>query len=341
MTLPESKKTQRNYEEHPFAEYVRILGKGKKGSRSLTAEEAFNSMSMILNKEVEDLQLGAFLMLLRVKEESPEELAGFVKAAKSTMTPPTHLQVDLDWSSYAGKRRHLPWYLFSVICLAQNGMRIFMHGASGHTADRMYTEDVLQELGFSISDNWTQAEDTLNKLNFCYMPLSCLSPRLNDMINMRPILGLRSPVHSLSRLINPINADTVIQGIFHPAYSTMHQEAGQILGYKQLAVIKGEGGEIERNPDNELSVLFSGSNGLTEETWPRMYDKRHVKASEMTVAHMIKVWKGDHSDEYAEGAIIGTMALTLKTTGKAKDQEEALKLAKNQWESRDKNFLDT
>lgn len=330
---------QVNNNEHPFAEYVRILGKGKKGSRSLTGEEAFKSMSMILNNEVEDLQLGAFLMLLRVKEESPEELAGFVNAAKSTMAPPSQLQVDLDWSSYAGKRRHLPWYLFSVICLAQNGMRIFMHGASGHTADRMYTEDVLQDLGFKISEDWTQAEDALNKLNFCYMPLSYLSPRLNDMINMRSVLGLRSPVHSLSRLINPVNAETVIQGIFHPAYSTMHQKAGQILKYKQLAVIKGEGGEIERNPDNELSVLFSGSNGLTEETWPRMYNKRHVKADEMSVDHMKKVWKGDDFDEYAEGAIIGTMALALKTTGKVTNQEEALKQAKEQWESRDKNFL--
>ncbi len=341
MTSPKTQKPNKTYEEHPFAEYVRILGKGKKGSRSLTGEEAYNSMSMILNNEVEDLQLGAFLMLLRVKEESPEELAGFVRAVKSTMTSPAHLQVDLDWSSYAGKRRHLPWYLFSVICLAQNGMRIFMHGASGHTADRMYTEDVLQDLGFSISESWPQAEESLKKLNFCYMPLSCLSPRLDDMINMRPILGLRSPVHSLSRLINPVNAETVIQGIFHPAYSTMHQEAGHILGYKQLAVIKGEGGEIERNPDNELSVLSSGLSGLNEEVWPRMYDKRHVKASEMSVGHMIKVWKGEHFDEYAEGAIIGTMAIALKTTGKTESQEEALKLAKDHWESRDKGLLDT
>ena len=341
MTLKKTQKPAKTYEEHPFAEYVRILGKGKKGSRSLTEEEAFKSMSMILNNEVEDLQLGAFLMLLRVKEESPEELAGFVKAAKSIMAPPTELKVDLDWSSYAGKRRHLPWYLFSVICLAQNGMRIFMHGASGHTADRMYTEDVLQDLGFTISQNWSDAKEALNKLNFCYMPLSFISPRLDDMINMRPILGLRSPVHSLSRLINPVNADTVIQGIFHPAYSTMHQEAGQILLYKQLAVIKGEGGEIERNPDNELNVLFSGDDGLTEETWPRMYDKRHVKAENLSIDHMINVWKGEFFDEYAEGAIIGTMALALKTTGKATNQEEALTLAKTQWDTRNKAFLNT
>ena len=68
--------------EHPFAPFVRILGKGKTSSRSLTLDEARQAMAMILDGEVEDVQLGAFLMLLRVKEESPEELAGFVQASR-------------------------------------------------------------------------------------------------------------------------------------------------------------------------------------------------------------------------------------------------------------------
>jgi anthranilate phosphoribosyltransferase len=64
--------------EHPFAEYIRILGKGKKGSRPLTQDEAYHAMKMILAEEVLPIQLGAFLMLMRVKEETPEELAGFL-----------------------------------------------------------------------------------------------------------------------------------------------------------------------------------------------------------------------------------------------------------------------
>ena len=58
---------------HPFAQYVRIVGKGKNGARSLTYDEAYDSFSMILKGDVLDVQLGAFLMLLRVKEESVEE----------------------------------------------------------------------------------------------------------------------------------------------------------------------------------------------------------------------------------------------------------------------------
>ena len=94
---------------HPFAQTIRTLGRGKKGSRDLTEEEAYSAFSQVLKDEVEPEQLGAFLMLLRVKEETAAELAGFVRAARDHLETPTKLPaVHLDWSSYAGKRRHLP-----------------------------------------------------------------------------------------------------------------------------------------------------------------------------------------------------------------------------------------
>lgn len=102
--------------EHPFAQYIRILGKGKTGTRSLDQREAQQAFDMILRGKTEPLQLGAFLMLLRVKEESPEELAGFVLACRDNMlTPPEDLLANLDWSSYAGKSTNTPG-LFSPCC---------------------------------------------------------------------------------------------------------------------------------------------------------------------------------------------------------------------------------
>ena len=93
--------------EHPFAQFVRILGKGKRGARGLIREEAREAMGMLLDGKVEQTQLGAFLMLLRHKEESPEELAGFTEAVRQRVQAPP-IAVDLDWPSYAGKKRHLP-----------------------------------------------------------------------------------------------------------------------------------------------------------------------------------------------------------------------------------------
>ncbi len=322
--------------EHPFAEYVRILGKGKKGSRSLSESEAFDAMSMILNAKVEDLQLGAFLMLLRVKEESPEELSGFVKAAQQRIAAPSSLRVDLDWSSYAGKRRHLPWYLFSILLLAQQGVKIFMHGASGHTADRIYTEDALNDLGFALCTTWSDVEAQLNCTNFAYMSLEHMLPYMHTMINMRALLGLRSPVHSLSRLLNPLGAPVVLQGIFHPPYAQLHQKAGMLLGYPTLCVIKGEGGEIERNPDTGLTAYTSKQGVLATEDWPPMFSKRHVKAPDLSIKHMKQVWSGTQEDEYGEGAIIGTLALALKELGKVTTQEAAMQQAKTTWDQRNK-----
>ena len=76
------------YEEHPFAQYVRILGKGKNGTRPFTEQEAFDSFSMVLAGEVEPVQLGAYMMLMRVKEETREELVGFVRAVRNSIQIP-------------------------------------------------------------------------------------------------------------------------------------------------------------------------------------------------------------------------------------------------------------
>lgn len=230
--------------EHPFAQFVRIVGKGKNGARSLTYDEAYQAFKMILNNEVLDVQLGAFLMLLRVKEESVDELAGFVQATRDSLNF-SPLQVDLDWSSYAGKRKHYPWFLLAALTLAHHGYRIVMHGAAGHTLNRVYTEQVLEYLGHPICQNQDDVEQQLQQRQFAYMPLEVISPVLSELISLRNVMGLRSPIHTLARLINPFNAPATLQAIFHPAYRSSHQQAAFKLGYLNSAVIKGEGGEFE------------------------------------------------------------------------------------------------
>ncbi len=127
-----------DHQPHPFARFVRILGRGKSFTRSLTLDEAEEAMTMILAGEVLPEQLGAFLMLLRLKEESAEEIAGFARAARKTFAH-APVAVDVDWPSYAGKSRQLPWFILSALVLARNGWRVFMHSFDGHTAGRLYT----------------------------------------------------------------------------------------------------------------------------------------------------------------------------------------------------------
>jgi anthranilate phosphoribosyltransferase len=327
-------------QEHPFAQYVRILGKGRNGSRGLTADESYEAMRMILNDEVEPIQLGAFLMLMRVKEETPEEVAAAVRAIRETLKVPSDApKVDLDWSSYAGKKRQLPWYLLATLLLAQNGVKIFMHGASGHTAGRIYTKEVLPALGIPVATSLEEASEQIKQHNFSYLDLEQLSPKLYEIIEMRPVLGLRSPVHTIARMINPFNAPYMMQGIFHPGYRDTHQEAGQHLGQPHMAVIKGEGGEIERNPDQACLIRTVHDGVLGEEEWPPMFAKRHIRSDDLDVQHLAQVWDGSREDEYGVGSVIGTVAVTLYMMGRAASREEAEAEAKRLWESRNRERL--
>jgi anthranilate phosphoribosyltransferase len=315
--------------EHPFAPFVRILGKGKRGARDMTREEAREAMGMLLDGNAEDTQLGAFLMLLRHKEESAQELAGFTEAVRQRLHSPP-IAVDIDWPTYAGKRRHLPWYLLAAKCLAHNGVRILMHGGGAHTAGRMYTEQLLELLGIARCEDWDTAATVLENEKLAFMPLGVWMPGLQRMIDQRNILGLRSPIHSLARILNPLGAHCVLQSIFHPGYQENHREASRLLGDLAI-VIKGEGGEIEMNPDG-VSHLYGTQDGESwDEEWPALSPQRHVKPAQLDPQHLLAVWQGAE-DAYGELAVVATMALALRGLGQPRDQ--AFAQASTYWAQR-------
>lgn len=328
------------HEEHPFAEFIRILGKGKNGSRSLTQDEAYRAMQMILSDQALPVQLGAFLMLMRVKEESPEELAGFVLAARESFHVPDGMpEVHLDWSSYAGKRRQLPWFLLAAMLLAANGIRVFMHGAGGPHA-RVYTPETLHTLGIPQCHNFTEVAQQIEQRNFAFMSLFDLSPKLDEIMKLRAVFGLRSPVHTLSRMLNPCNAKVMLQGIFHPGYRNIHQEAAAILGQPHMIVLKGEGGEIERNPDGPCLVQSVHEGVLKNEEWPAMFKgPRHLKDETMDVRRLPALWRGEIHDEYAEATIVGTVAVALNAMGQADTIASAEAKAGAMWANRSTAWL--
>ncbi|MBM1206542.1 glycosyl transferase family protein [Pseudomonas fragi] len=317
--------------EHPFAPFVRILGKGKRGARNLTREEAREAMGMLLEDKVEDTQLGAFLMLLRHKEESAEEMAGFTEAVRERLTAPA-IRVDIDWPTYAGKKRHLPWYLLAAKCLAQNGVRIFMHGGGAHTAGRLYSEQLLDALAIPLCRNWQSVNEALDTGNLAFMPLQDWTPHLQRMIDLRNTLGLRSPIHSLARILNPLGARCGLQSIFHPGYQSVHREASSLLGDNSI-VIKGDGGEVEINPDT-LSHLYGTTAGVGwDEEWPALSAQRHVKPASLQPEHLLALWRGEVEDSYPQLALLSTMALALRGLGTPREQ--AFEQAQRFWDNRD------
>src|SRR5690606_7698670 len=299
--------------EHPFAVFVRILGKGKRGARDLTREEAREAMGMLLDGKVEETQLGAFLMLLRHKEESAEEMAGFAEAIRARLNAP-QIAVDLDWPSYAGKKRHLPWYLLAAKCLAGSGRRILMHGGGAHTAGRMYSEQLLDTLSIPVCRNWSQVAGALDAGGLGFAPLGDWMPELQRMIDLRNILGLRSPIHSLARIINPLGARCGLQSIFHPGYQEVHREASRLLGDRAI-VVKGDGGEIEINPD-ATSHLYGTADGASwDEQWAPLSPQRQVGPASLEPERLLEFWRRESEDNYGRLAVRATLPVAFRALG--------------------------
>ena len=329
--------------EHPFAKYVAILGRGKTKQRHLTFDEARDSMAMILRRETEPEQTGAFLMLLRLKEESPDEIAGFAQATRDVIAPVIPAAIerpDFDIPSYAGKRRQLPWYLLAAFALAAQGRKVCMHGAEGHTAGRLYIGEALGSLGRAMASSWDDAARQLERDHFTYIPLSVLQPRLDELINLKPVLGLRSPVNTFTRLVNPLGAPVMINGIFHRGFLETHTGAARQLGERRFSVFRGEGGEPERRVGKTCEVAYVNDGEEFRERWPAMLEEPRVPQEGALDARLLAaVWRGEAAHEYGEAAIIGTLAVWLRTAGDATDMEMATELARDMWQARPRELL--
>ena len=131
-----------------LATHVRTLGRGPGRSRSLTREEAAEAMALMLSGAAEPEAVGALLMLLRMKGETAEEIAGFTEAAQGAL--PDLGAVDLDWPSYAaGRTRGLPWFLLSARLVAEAGHRVLLHGWNGPDGA---VRDGLARAGVAVAD---------------------------------------------------------------------------------------------------------------------------------------------------------------------------------------------
>jgi anthranilate phosphoribosyltransferase len=326
--------------EHPFAPYVRILGKGPNLSRSLTLEETRSAVAMILKDEVEPVQLGAFLCLMRVKTETPAEVAGFALAIRDSLAiPPDMPEIDLDWPSYAGKSRQLPLFLLAALLLAENGLRVAMHGAGGHTAGRLYSREALASLGISAAISLEDAAGQLKTRRFAYVPMAVLHPRLPAIMGLKRLLGLRSPLHTVVRNINPFDAKASLMSVFHPNYRAVHRDAARLMGMRELACFKGEGGEIERRPEKPCLVEGLRDGTAFEEEWAPMLATGPGHDLEMDAARLAALWRGEVSDSYAEATVVATAAVALRQVGRAGTMSEAESLAGQLWAGRQRGGL--
>lgn len=325
-----------------YADIIRILGRGPTKSRHLTRDEAEYAFRGVLTGEMSDMQVGALLLLWRYRSESPEELAGIVDAIRNHVSaagqgPQQDVgqkkeQEIIDWPSYSsGKSRRLPWFLLSAKLLAENGHKIFMHGFNSHLENGLLTEDCLAAVGEGAASSRAEAERCLQEHNFVYLPLRHFAPKLQELLEIRSVLGVRSIVNTAVKLINPLQARLIFLGIFHPAYIKLNVAAAGLLGQPALGVIKGGGGEAERNIQKPIKLFKIIDGQETTSQWPALLPGNLKPNYPVTVDYLTQIWHGKAQDDYASAMIIGTTAQALLLSGKVSNVGEAESQARNYW----------
>lgn len=313
-----------------LAPYVKILGRGPSRSRDLTQDEARAAMDIILRGEAAPEAIGALLMLLRMKGETAEELAGFVQAARASIDWGDVIPA-LDWPSYAaGRTRGLPWFLLSAKLVAQAGYPVLLHGWNSHQSTHADVRAGLAIAGIAVAEAQGAAKETLARDGIAYTPLETLSPALFDLLRLRDVLGLRSCINTVLRLLNPTGADASVQGVFHPSYREVQADACALLGQRNLTVIKGGGGEFERHTSKDIQAFGARAS----QSWQASFASTHSETRRLAEGHidpadLAALWAGTLNDAFAQSVVLGTAALALHTLGDADAETTAQTLWAN------------
>lgn len=325
-----------------FTQYVKILGRGKKGARSLAIEEAEHAMSLMLSDKVAPEQSGAFWMLIRIREETVEETVGFTKATREYLSNKEQLdvRVDLDWPAYAGKRNELPWFLLAALALANTGINIVMHGHTFDGENRLYVENVIEQLGLAVCHSRTKLKQELKVRRFAYMPLADIDESLGKMMDLKYVLGLRSPVNTVVRMMNPFSADHSVHGVFHRGYDQLHLSACEQLGDASVLVFRGGNGEAEVNPERDVALGRWQNCVASWSDWPKA-EKEHKRLKDnLDLSRLTDHWRGDQLDQFGEQAVRQTIASVAGLLYGVTSHEDCLVLADDIWSKREMAYFD-
>lgn len=307
---------------------IRTVGRGERGRKPLSFEQAYQVMREYLNGEVADDQMAMLMMLIRVQNETQQEISGFVKAFQSTMPD---IGADIDWPCYAGKRVSAgkPWHLTAAFLLAHNGYRVLMHGYLDPKSEREHVENELDKFAIPVAENAEHAKALFQQGNIVYLPLKNFAPQAVAMLNWKQRYGLRTPVNTVVRALNPGKARFGVRGSFHPGFQQLHAEIEQSVGNILQGVVsfKGQSGESEYNPKVSQTVWLSGSDGVTSHYWPEN------RIESLPLPEGDELGTPQQQLEQMANAVIATLAAVLFT--EVRDREIAQTKALEFW----RNFL--
>ncbi len=222
-----------------ISQYIKEIGRGKDGARSLTREQATDLFDQVLDGTVTDLEIGGFCLALRIKGETPDEMAGFLDATHTRLQRiPDNQLTTVVLPSYNGARRLPVLTPLLALLLAREGAAVLVHGTA--TEDkRVPTEAVFSALGYPAQTSVS----ALRAGDCVFVPTEVLLPGLKRLLDVRRLIGLRNPAHSLVKLMNPCEGRALIVGSYtHPEYAVSMADTFALVGAHSL-LLRGTEGE--------------------------------------------------------------------------------------------------
>ncbi len=243
-----------------IAKYIKEIGRGKEGARSLNEDQAHDLMSQVLDGTVSDLEIGAFALAMRIKGESTLELAGFLRATheRCIAVEPTRPTIVLP--SYNGARKLPNLTPLLALLLAQEGVQVLVHGPM-HEPSRVSSAEIFRDLGLPFATRSEEIDDGWARREPVFIATDDLCPPLARLLAVRRVVGLRNSGHTVAKLLSPYRESACLRVVnyTHPEYATMLAEfLAHTAG--DAVLLRGTEGEPVADPRRapRLDVFIAG-----------------------------------------------------------------------------------
>ncbi len=234
-----------------FRSTIKAVGTGVRGSRDLSFAEARAAMELLLAGEATPAQAGAFLVAMRIKGESPAELAGFAQALRDACraceTSSGRTLVACA-GAYDGVADAPHLSLAAGVVAAAAGAGIVLH--CGDTLGPKYgitVADVLGGLGGPSTPSACQSTQMLEAAGVTVVHAGETLPGWRRVAAVRDEVGVRGPIHSAEKLVDYYGARRFVVGHTHSSYSERLLGALELLGAERSVAVRGiEGSDVMR-----------------------------------------------------------------------------------------------
>lgn len=224
---------------------------------SLTAEEAAQAFGVVMGGDASAAQVAALLVGLRVKGETPSEVAGAARALRAAM-----LKLEADrpdelvdtCGTGGGAIQTFNISTAAALVAAGAGVRVAKHGNRSFTS-QCGSADVLEALGVVIDTGVAQMERALRDAGIVFMFAPLMHPAMRHVGPIRRELGIPTVMNIVGPLANPAGAGRQVVGVAELARVPLIAGALAELGTTHALVVHGEPGLDEISPLGPTSVV--------------------------------------------------------------------------------------